>query len=161
MTLAFEAFDGFWHHEYHKKNGPSRSIRCSCPLQVPGDQSESTTMGRRQLTQAQKDANKEAREKAARAKRAKAGAAAHRALLAMQPRQASENASAADAGAAANAGAAGAAGAGGAHGTGDADADADGATAAGTTAVGVVDTDGEATAVHYFLSVARGEVRCV
>ena len=161
MTLAFEAFDGFWHHEYHKKNGPSRSIRCSCPLQVPGDQSESTTMGRRQLTQAQKDANKEAREKAARAKSAKAGAAAHRALLAMQPRQASEGAAAADAGAAANAGAAGAAGAGGAHGTGDADADADGATAAGTTAVGVVDADGEATAVHYFLSVARGEVRCV
>ena len=75
--------------------------------------------------------------------------------------RASEGAAAADAGAAANAGAAGAAGAGGAHGTGDADADADGATAAGTTAVGVVDADGEATAVHYFLSVARGEVRCV
>ena len=81
-------------------------------------------MGRRQLTQAQKDANKEAREKAARAKSAKAGAAAHQALLAMQPRQASEGAAAADAGAAANAGAAGAAGAGGAHGTDDADADA-------------------------------------
>ena len=105
--------------------------------------------------------NKEAREKAARAKSAKAGAAAHRALLAMQPRQASEDAAAVDAGAAANARAAGAAGAGGAHGTGDADADADGATAAGTTAVGVVNADGEAMAVHYFLSAARDEVRCV
>ena len=98
-------------------------------------------MGRRQLTQAQKDANKKAREKAARAKSAKAGAAAHQALLAMQPRQASE----------------------GAHGTvdADADADADGAPAAGTTAVSFVNADGEAMAVHYFLSAARGEVRCV
>ena len=47
-------------------------------------------MGRRPYTQAQKDANKLRREEAARAKSAKAGAAARRALLAMQPRQASE-----------------------------------------------------------------------
>ena len=141
----------------------SLAFELFCQLRLSGDQSESTTMGRRQLTQAQKDANKKAREKAARAKSAKAGAAAHQALLAMQPRQASEGAAAADAGAAANAGAAGAAGAGGAHGTVDADADADGdgATAAGTTAVGVVNADGEAMAVHDFLSAARGEVRCV
>jgi hypothetical protein len=51
-------------------------------------------MGRRPLTQAQRDVNKEAGEKAARAKTAKAGAAAHWALLAMQPHQASEDAAA-------------------------------------------------------------------